>query len=85
MLLTYKKKSIGHYARVLVDIDLPKWIFDEAMVERDVTLYMLRLYISEAANFFSLIALILDTRFLIVTNFCLSQLRGGWGRPRNWI
>jgi hypothetical protein len=49
MLLTYKKKSIGHYARVLVDIDLPKWIFDEAMVERDVTLYMLRLYISEAA------------------------------------
>jgi hypothetical protein len=52
MLLTYKKKSIGHYARVLVDIDLPKLIFDEAMVERDVTLYMLRLYISEAANFF---------------------------------
>jgi hypothetical protein len=30
-----KKRALGHYARVLVDIDLFKRLFDEIMVERE--------------------------------------------------
>jgi hypothetical protein len=29
------KRAFGHYARVLVDIDLSRRLFDEIMVERD--------------------------------------------------
>ena len=32
---TTKKRALGHYARVLVDIDLFKRLFDEIMVERE--------------------------------------------------
>ncbi|MCH92130.1 NBS resistance protein, partial [Trifolium medium] len=30
-----KKRAYGHYARILVDIDMSKMIYDEVMVERD--------------------------------------------------
>jgi hypothetical protein len=33
--LISKKRVFGHYDRVLINIDLPKRIFDEVMVERE--------------------------------------------------
>jgi len=30
-----KKRAFGHYARILVDVDLSKHIFEEVMVERE--------------------------------------------------
>lgn len=32
---TTKRTTFGHYVKVLVDVDLSKWIYDEIMVERD--------------------------------------------------
>jgi hypothetical protein len=50
---THKKHSFGHYAHILVDIDLSGSVYDEIMVKRDGFVVMLEMVNERLPNFCS--------------------------------